>query len=92
MNSLAALKRIIQPGLQLLAVEHWQPKLIGTVRTVIAVQGNGYWYRIPGDDRRMWSSYGKASEFTFPAADTYRYECDGHGWTLRILPSLEPAA
>lgn len=85
MKNLAGLKRAIQPGVRLVAVAHWQEKLIGTVRTITHIQGNGYWYTIEGDHRRMWSNFGRAGDFSFPSEDSYRYEKDGRGWTLKIL-------
>ena len=85
MKTLADLKRRVQPGVKLLALEHWQPKHIGVVRTVTRIQGNGYYYVIPGDEREMWSNYGKSSEFTFPTVNSYRYESAGKGWTLEFV-------
>ena len=85
MKTLADLKRRVQPGVQLLAVDHWQDKLKGSIRTVTRTQGNGYWFCVPGDQREMWSGYDKAAFFSFPAPNQYRYERDGKGWTLEIL-------
>lgn len=75
MKTLAELKRTIKPGMRLTVIRHdYRPELAGTVRTVTDVQGNGYFYRTDGDERRAWSGYAKASCFSFPEPDTYRQD------------------
>lgn len=84
MKNLADLKRRIQPGAQLVCVDHWKREYVGQVRTIIKAQGNGYSFR-QGQDAICWSYYDKAKCFTFPDADTYHFENYGKGWTLRFV-------
>ena len=63
--SLAALKRALRPGMQLTVLDHWIARHRGSVRTIIKVQGNGYWFTQPGDATRYWGPFPKASELKF---------------------------
>lgn len=86
MKNFAELKRVIQPGLKLKALAHWNPNMLNSIRTVTRVQGNGYWFRVPGDERDMWSEYFKAGNYTFPTADSFTFTIEGRGWTLQVVP------
>jgi hypothetical protein len=47
MKTFADMKRRLVPGLVLQAVNHIRPEANGP-RTVVKVQGNGYWFNMPG--------------------------------------------
>jgi hypothetical protein len=72
-NSLAALKRALEPGKVLKVVDHSRKELIGTERTVDLTQTNGYWFTQPGDipPKRWWAEFPKASAFEFHEDGTF---------------------
>lgn len=74
-TTLTAFKRMLKPGMQFEVLDHWIPKYIGTTRTVVQVQGNGYRFTQEGEDGRCWSPYPGAKEVTF-----------GPGWQVRMQP------
>ena len=87
-KNLASLKRAIaSPGVQIKVIAHWQPQLVGTVRTPETVQGNGYFFRGPqasdGKVVRMWAETPKASQLRFNPDNTVTYYPDTErSWTL----------
>lgn len=85
MRTFADLKRTLKPGLKLKVLAHWQEKLIGTTRTVDAVQTNGYWFYTEGDARRMWADLGKASNWAFPSTSQAQFSMGDRGWTLEVV-------
>lgn len=75
MKTLSDLKRAIKPGTRLLVVDHeYRPEFNGTIQTVTRVQGNGYYFTIGDDPKELWSSFAKASCYSFPAPDTFRHD------------------
>lgn len=73
-KTLAALKRIIQPGVRLRCIENtYRPDLNGKDRTVTRVQTNGFYWR-PDEwaKRDSWTPYPKANLFTFEG-DTFKF-------------------
>jgi hypothetical protein len=88
--TLKAFKAAVQPGVRITVLEHWIPANVGAVRTVTKVQGNGYWYTLPGRDKRFWGDFTKASEMTFDGTTCRvrvgdeRNSQPGRHWTLRV--------
>lgn len=75
MKNFAELKRTIKPGMTLKVVQHdYRPELTGTTRVVTDVQGNGYFFRMNGEENRLWSGYAKAHCYSFLDANTYRQD------------------
>jgi hypothetical protein len=87
-RNLAEMKRaVLTSGVSIRVVSHWQPQLVGTIRTPETVQGNGYWFRAPqfsdGKVVRMWAAYPKSSELRFNADGTVTFYPDtAKTWTL----------
>ena len=82
MKTLTDLKRTIKVGSRLRVVDHYQRDMIGQIRTVTKTQGNGYWFTIPSDTRRLWGDYpAKASLVTFPTPTSFRVTDPCTRWT-----------
>lgn len=81
-RGLAGLKRRIAVGTRLLCVENSKrPELNGRKRTVVKVQGNGFYWTEDGGDasKRFWTEYPKASLVAWEDADTFRLSLDETG-------------
>ena len=79
MRTFADFKRRLVPGLVLKAVNHMRPEASGE-RTIVKVQGNGYWFNIAGKvyaaDHRPTELAGKPCR--------YWYEWRGGAKIIRI--------
>lgn len=82
--TLKAFKAAIKPGLQVRVVEHWIERYHNTVRTVTAVQGNGYWFTQPGEPKRCWGPFPKASQLQFDGTIAKIIVDDERHWTLQL--------
>lgn len=84
----AAMKRAIAiPGIQIRVIAHWQPQLVGLVRTPCRIQTNGYYFMGPqAQDNKiveMWAPTPKASELRFNEDGTVTFHPDtNRSWTL----------
>jgi hypothetical protein len=64
-KTLKQYKETITPGMLMTVLDHWIHRHQNTTRVVEKVQGNGYFYRQPGDPERYWSPHPKTSELEF---------------------------
>ena len=83
-SSLAALKRAIKPGTELMATYHSKhPEIVGLVRVVTEVQTNAFYSVIKDQPDHKYStcSYGKGFRSDFEKASNYQFE----GSTVRVL-------
>jgi len=86
-KSLAALKRALTVGTKLRVIDHWQPDLIGTTRTIVQTQTNGVYSETPGNDKwkRFRMPYPAAKHVSFPAPGRFRFDFgDGCFWELEF--------
>ena len=77
-KSLAALKRGITVGTTLRVIDHWIPEFIGTSRIVTRLQTNGFYFRVPGNERwqNAWCPYPAAKQVSFPSPGRFRFHPD----------------
>ena len=83
-GSLAALKRAIKPGAELMATYHSKhPEIVGLVRVVTEVQTNGFYSKIKDQPDHKYSAfnYGRGFRSDFEKASNYQFE----GSTVRVL-------
>ena len=83
-GSLAALKRAIKPGVELMATRHGNhPEIVGLVRVVTEVQTNGFYSKIKDQPDHKFSAcnYGRGFRTDFEKAANYRFE----GPTIKVL-------
>ena len=81
MKSFADLKRSIRVGTRIICLSHWQdakvyreprPPMAGVIRTVQKAQGNGYFYHVPDNPKRMWADYpSKRADLSFGPDETF---------------------
>jgi hypothetical protein len=89
-TSLASMKRAVATREPIEVVDHWQPQLVGTVRTPERVQTNAYSFHAPkyNDPEQIvesWCYYPKASELRFNDDGTVTFYPDAdRSWTLRF--------
>lgn len=86
-RSLAEMKRVVAtPGVEILAVEHWQPHLRGLTRTPVRVQSNAYTFmaaNYKGEIVEQWGYYPKAAELRFNDDGTVTFYPDtARSWRL----------
>src|SRR6185437_707096 len=67
-------------------IDHWQPNLCYTLRTVTKVQGNGFFFLNEGDTKRGWMGFPKADELQFDGT-TARIRTGEKHWTLDLTPN-----
>lgn len=83
-HSLAALKRAIKPGTELMATYHAKhPELVGLVRIVTEVQTNGFYSKVKGQPNHKYSdtNYGRGFRSDYEKASCYQFD----GTTIRVL-------
>ena len=83
-GSLAALKRAIKPGAELMATYHSKhPEIVGLVRVVTELQTNGFYSKIKDQPDHKYSAfnYGRGFRSDFEKASNYQFE----GSTVRVL-------
>ena len=83
-GSLAALKRAIRPGTELIATYHAKhPEIVGLVRIVTEVQTHGFYSKIKDRPDHEYSTcnYGKGFRTDFEKAVNYRFD----GSTVKVL-------
>ena len=75
-NRVEMIRAIATPNINIRVLEHWNPRLQGTIRRPLArranlkagVQTNGYFFLgkdFNGDETEMWSDYPPASKLQF---------------------------
>lgn len=89
-SSLRELKDAIKVGTRIEAIEHWRPEVLGGIRTVTKTQTNGYWFLLPGAERRSWADYPKRSELAFNDDGSITFypanqPTGKHWWRIGIL-------
>lgn len=83
-DSLAALKRAIKPGTELMATYHANhPEIVGLVRVVTEVQTNAFYSVIKGkpDHRFSTCNYGKGFRSDFEKASCYQFD----GTSIKVM-------
>ena len=83
-HSLAALKRKIKPGTELIATYHAKhPEIVGLVRVVTEVQTNAFYSVVKDQPDHEYSicNYGKGFRSDFEKAANYQFD----GTTVRVL-------
>jgi hypothetical protein len=83
--TLKAFKAAIREGMEIVVADHWIERHRNTVRTVTKVQGNGYFFTQPGEPKRFWGEYPKASELEFDGRTAIVTIGEKH-WTLSLAP------
>jgi len=83
--TLKAFKAAVREGMTILVADHWMERKRNTVRAVTKVQGNGYFFTLPGERKRFWASFPKASELQFDGR-TAIHSIEGRTWTLSLAP------
>lgn len=83
--TLKAFKAALHVGMQIVVADHWLTENMNTVRTVTKVQGNGYFFTIPGEKVRLWGTFPKASELVFDGKTAIITIGEKH-WTLSLVP------
>lgn len=86
--TLKAFKGAIREGMQIEVVDHWIERYRGTVRTVGKVQGNGYWFTQPNEEKRCWGEFPKATQLLFDGSIAKVVIDEERSWTLRLLPAV----
>ena len=84
LHSLAALKRAIKPGAELMATYHANhPEIVGLIRVVTEVQSNAFYSVIKDQPDHKYSTcnYGKGFRSDFEKAANYQFD----GTTVRVL-------
>lgn len=82
MSTLKAFKAAIKVGMQIRVTDHWVERWRGSVRTVVAVQGNGYWFKHLGERDRCWAEFPKASQLQFDGTTAQVTLDERRHWTL----------
>ena len=83
-RNLAGLKRVIKPGVELMATYHAKhPEIVGLVRVVTEVQTNAFYSKIKDQPEHKYSTcnYGEGFRSDFGKAADYRFD----GTTIRVL-------
>ena len=83
-HSLAALKRAIKPGTELMATYHSKhPETVGLVRVVTEVQTNGFYSILKDQPDHTYSTYnhGRGFRTDYEKASCYQFD----GTTIRVL-------
>ena len=83
-KNLAALKRAIKPGTELMATYHSKhPEIVGLVRVVTEVQTNAFYSVIKDQPDHKYSAcnYGKGFRSDFEKAANYQFD----GSTIKVL-------
>ncbi len=98
-QTLKDFKARFRVGVKLRCDDHWLPRHIGVVRTIVKSQGNGYFFTQTGSFKgdgvtpeRYWSPFPKKPELTFNDNGTFTVRPEdgvvrGVFWTLRFEDS-----
>lgn len=87
-HSLAALKRAIKPGTEIIATYHSKhPDTVGLVRVVTEVQTNGFYSKIKDQPDHKYSdcNHGRGFRTDYEKASYYQFD----GTTVRVLDAMK---
>ena len=73
-SCIKALKLAMRKDRLVKVVDHWSDNVKGSIRKVTKTQGNGYWYTIGSDPKRLWADYAKRSQATFHDDGTITFQ------------------
>ena len=85
-NSLAHLKRILQPGVRMRTIQHLGFKMIIAIREVSAVQTNGVFLRMADQPEHPMSTCNGGRGSFFPHEKSSQYE---FGDTIKLFKTPE---
>ena len=85
-NSLAHLKRVLQPGVRMRMVRHWKPEMINTLREVNVVHTNALYLHMADQPEHPMSTCNGGRGSFFPHEKSSQYE---FGDTVKLFKSPE---